>query len=139
MTRSEVAKALRKAGVGGFFGTGLELLDRDYTILHFAKLNQMIKTGLDALAIKGFVAERDYEKEIEDCENYAVWLWTEVSQQYVLANRGKGIKKGLAYGWSDTPGHALTCGLCVEGVCVWNYGIYKPDFDIKAIKKIRFM
>ena len=139
MIRAEVKRALRKEGVGGFFGAGLSLPDRDFSILHFAKLNQMVKAGVFNLAVKGFVADVNYRKEIEDCENYANWLWSEVNQQYVLENRGTDIKKGLAYGFAATSDHALTAGLCVEGVCVWNYGVYEPDFNIKSIDIIRFM
>ena len=135
MHSSYLRKVIRSAGAGGFMGRGIRLFDHEYHVPHFAWLNERIKIAMHLLAAKGFDPSAFYRDNGADCDNWAMWVQSEVTQMWAIDHRSEVEIPALAFGRAALPGHEINVGVCVEGIKAWDYG-QPVEIDPKTIKEI---
>lgn len=135
MTHKELKKILRKAGIGGMFGTGIRLFDGEFTYPSVDDAKDRARNGMAALAKKGFVPSRDYAEFIADCDGASKWLQAEVTFGWFLDHKGVKSFPAYPFGTAVVPGHAFNLCVTDSGLLFWDYGeLFYPD--AKTIKEV---
>jgi len=137
MTSAEIKKYLKSKGAGGFWGRGIRLFDEQYDIIHKADMDSMVSDSLEKLKSEGLDPYADYFRWIADCDNWTLWLQSEVSKAWAVKNKDNTQARPLAFGRCLVPGHDLNIGITTEGVTIWNYGA-PYNIDLKTIKEVEF-
>ena len=134
LSPGEIEKELDKAKVGGFFRKD-RLFDERFAALDFDDLNLRVRMVMLDLASEGFSPSEDYEADDADCDNWSLWIHSEVTKGWAKEKRNAGA---IAFGRALVPGHDINIGVSNQGVHVWNYGMHAPDFDLSEIKEVEF-
>lgn len=139
-------KRLRKLGLRVkriFFNYDpIRAYDRNIHIPHFADMKRRVKMAMQSLELQGLVPSEDYAKAGADCDNWATWIWTEVSKQWSKEHEGQDEYPAYAFGWADGANpngqqHEFNVGVCVEGEYVWDYGML-ADIKEYTIDEVTF-
>lgn len=126
---------LEKAGVGGWFDSSRRLFDQRFAVIGFEELNDRVTLALDMLKLDDLDPTAAYREDDADCDNYAWWIWSDVTKQWAREQHNAGA---LGFGSALLPGHELNIGVTDQGIQVWNYGVYTPNFDLSQITEVNF-
>ena len=81
---------------------------------------------MEALRTKGLAPYDDYAKDGADCDNWALWIASELTQQWALEHEGKkefpAYPIGQMTGKSDKGLHAWNCIVCQDRILTFDYG-----------------
>ena len=136
MTSEELKKRLRLAGIGGFLGRGLRIFDRIYYTNTIDWFDHRVKAAFEKLAAEGLLIE-DYREDGADCDNWSMWIQSEVTKQWAIERKSEASTPALAFGRALLPGHDINIAVCTDGIAAWNYGRLH-DFDLKSITEVEF-
>jgi hypothetical protein len=134
MNAKDLKTKLRSYGIGGFFGSGIRLFDKNYDVISFSEMDRMVSNAMGKLAKEGLDPYSDYSESIADCDNWSMWIQSEVTKAWALK-----MKHGnaLAFGRCLVTGHDLNIGVTESGIKIWNYG-QLTVWDLKKIKEVEF-
>lgn len=136
MTDTELKKTLRDNGIGGLFGRGLRVFDKEYHLPKFSDANNRVIRAVNQLAAKGLPISA-YRKDGVDCDNFAMWIQSLVTIDWAIERLAFPDTPAYPLGTAIIPGHAINIAVCKDGIKTWNYGAVH-GFDLKTIKEVEF-
>ena len=136
MDAESVKKILRNEGIGGFMGRGIRLFDHDFMSLPLSEIDSRCEDAMAKLAQEGLTTE-DYRENGVDCDNFALWIQSEVTKQWAIDSKPKAKTPALLFGRAALPGHEINIAICEGNIFTWNYG-QLFTVDLKTIKEVEF-
>jgi len=98
-------------------------------------INARVTVALPGIIDEGLDPQTAYDEDDADCDNYSMWIQSDVTKQWAKEKHGTGA---LAFGRALLDGHDLNIAVTTDGIHVWNYGMYVPDFDLSKVKEVEF-
>ena len=132
-----LSNILTDKGIGGFWGSGIRIKDRDFANASLEDADQRVGMAMQKLSDEGLVPQDDYAANGADCDNWAGWIWAEVSKQWAKEHEGQESYPAYPLGSAWQPGHEFNCGVFDGQVHTWNYG-QRVEWDLNKIKEVEF-
>jgi hypothetical protein len=135
MNTKDLNARLYSKKIGGFLDRSRRLFDEEYADIDLDDMKSRVSSAVEKLRTEGLDPPLAYHEDDADCDNFALWIQSEVTKQWAKEKHNKGA---IPFGPGLVPGHELNIGVTRQGIFAWNYGQFEPDFDLSKIKEVEF-